>query len=147
MAMRDQFVVRAPIEFVFDSLVDPRWLEAALRPRGVTIELVTPEPVGLGTRIRMVGGVRGPWVWELTEFERPTHLAGTFTWTERRGVGRTVYDLAPTGHGTSVSMEGRGFFGPVGWAMLALWPPAQARIHKGNRELANAIEQRLASVR
>jgi hypothetical protein len=146
MAMRDEFLVRAAIDGVFQSLEDPRWLQAAyLAPRRITLGLETEPPIGVGARFRMDRGVRGPWYWEVSEYEPPTHLSARVWWSERGGVGETTYDLEASPEGTVVRMRGSGYFGPVGWTLLHFWPPVRSAIKAGNRELASAIEARLSS--
>jgi uncharacterized protein YndB with AHSA1/START domain len=144
MVIEDRFLVQAPIDDVFMSIADPRWLQRAMLPRGVAIELETADPVGSGSRFRMVRGVRGPWFWEVTEFAPPTRLAVVVWWSERRGSGETTYELTSSSDGTVVSMRGSGYFGPVGRALLGFWPPFRAAVRRRNRQLATAIEQRPA---
>jgi uncharacterized protein YndB with AHSA1/START domain len=144
MAIKDQFLVSAPIDLVFRSLADPRWQGSSLAPSGITLTLETGDPVRVGARFRMDRGVRGPWFWELTEYEPPTHLAADVWWSERGGTAQTTYDLDATPDGTVVRMRGSGFFGPVMWTFILLLPHARSAIKKGNRQLASAIERRLA---
>jgi hypothetical protein len=144
MAFKDQFLVGAPIDRVFQSLADPRWLqETYLAGRGVTLTLETDGPISVGTRFRMVRGVRGPWYWTVTEYDPPRHLAADVWWSERSGIGHTAYDLEATPAGTLVRMRGSGFFGPIGWTFILLWPPVRSAMKSGNRQLAIAIERRL----
>jgi uncharacterized protein YndB with AHSA1/START domain len=88
--------IDAPIEAVFDVVADTR-NEPAYNPDMTRVELLTPEPIGTGTRFRASMGRAGtPMLVELTEVQRPRLLAshitssqmevsGTLTLTEDAG--------------------------------------------------------------
>jgi uncharacterized protein YndB with AHSA1/START domain len=71
-----EVVVRRPVDEVFDFVADVR-NEPLYNPSMVRTELLTPEPVGLGTRSRAELRSRGRTVEvraEITAYERPTLL-------------------------------------------------------------------------
>ena len=55
--------IEAPPERVFDTVADSR-LEPSFNPAMTTVELLTPEPIGLGTRFRarMANAGMDPWL-------------------------------------------------------------------------------------
>lgn len=66
------------MERVFDTVADSR-NEPSFNPAMTTVELLTPEPIGLGTRFQARMGKRGmDMLVELTEFDRP-HRLGSLT--------------------------------------------------------------------
>lgn len=85
--------IAAPRERVFDTVADSR-NEPSFNPAMTEVELLSPEPVGLGTRFRARMGRTGMDMHvELTEYDRPHRLgslttssmmatSGTLTFTE-----------------------------------------------------------------
>ena len=70
--------IAAPLEQVFDTVADSR-NEPSFNPAMTDVELLTPAPVGLGTRfLAHMGKANMDMVVELTEFERP-HRLGSLT--------------------------------------------------------------------
>jgi uncharacterized protein YndB with AHSA1/START domain len=66
--------IAAPVEQVFDTVADSR-NEPSFNPAMTSVELLTPPPVGLGTRFRARMGRAGmEMLVELTEFDRPHRL-------------------------------------------------------------------------
>lgn len=66
------------MERVFDTVADSR-NEPSFNPAMTAVELLTPEPIGLGTRFQARMGKRGmDMLVELTEFDRP-HRLGSLT--------------------------------------------------------------------
>jgi hypothetical protein len=73
-----QVRIAAPLERVFDTVADSR-NEPSFNPAMTAVELLTPAPIGLGTRfLAHMGKADLEMVVELTEFERP-HRLGSFT--------------------------------------------------------------------
>ena len=67
--------IAAPVERVFDTAADSR-NEPSFNPAMTGVELLTPLPIGLGTRFRAcMGRAGGQMLVELTEFERPRRLS------------------------------------------------------------------------
>jgi len=65
----------APLEHVFDTVADSR-NEPSFNPAMTNVELLTPAPVGLGTRfLAHMGKADLEMIIEVTEFERPHRLA------------------------------------------------------------------------
>jgi hypothetical protein len=70
--------IAAPLEQVFDTVADSR-NEPSFNPAMTDVELLTPAPIGLGTRfLAHIGKASMEMVVELTEFERP-HRLGSLT--------------------------------------------------------------------
>lgn len=102
--------IAAPLERVFDTVADSR-NEPSFNPAMTEVELLTPEPIGLGTRFRARMGDRGMvMLVELTEFDRPHRLgslttssmmatSGSLTFTPDAGGTLMVWDwqVHPTG--------------------------------------------------
>lgn len=66
------------MERVFDTVADSR-NEPSFNPAMTAVELLTPEPIGLGTKFQARMGKRGmDMLVELTEFDRP-HRLGSLT--------------------------------------------------------------------
>jgi len=88
--------IDAPIGTVFDVVADSR-NEPSFNPAMTRVELLTPEPIGTGTRFRAyMGKAALPMLVELTGVERPHLLAsrttsslmetsGTLSFTETDG--------------------------------------------------------------
>lgn len=111
------------MERVFDTVADSR-NEPSFNPAMSEVELLTPEPIGLGTRFRARMGNRGmDMLVELTEFDRPRQLrslttssmmatSGTLTFTAEAGATLMVWDweVRPKGWFRALSV----FVGPLG---------------------------------
>ena len=70
--------IAAPLEQVFDTVADSR-NEPSFNPAMTAVELLTPAPIGLGTRfLAHMGKADMEMVVQLTEFERP-HRLGSLT--------------------------------------------------------------------
>jgi hypothetical protein len=69
----------APLGRVFDTIADSR-KEPSFNPAMTAVELLTPLPIGRGTRFRaLMGKSRMEMFAELTEFERPQRLGSRTT--------------------------------------------------------------------
>ena len=74
-----QVRIAAPVERVFDTVADSR-NEPSFNPAMTDVELLTPPPIGLGTRFRAHMGRAGmEMLIELTEFDRPYRLGSSTT--------------------------------------------------------------------
>lgn len=85
--------ITAPRERVFDTVADSR-NEPSFNPAMTEVELLTPEPIGLGSRFRArMGGDKGQggteMLVELTEFDRP-RLLGSLTTSSMMETSGTV---------------------------------------------------------
>ena len=71
--------IAAPAGQVFDTVADTR-NEPSFNPAMAGVELLTPLPIGVGTRFRARMGRAGtPMLVELTEFDRPHRLGSRTT--------------------------------------------------------------------
>jgi hypothetical protein len=74
-----QIEIAAPVEQVFDTAADTR-NEPSYNPAMTGVELLTPLPIGAGTRFRARMGRSGTaMLVELTEFDRPHRLGSRTT--------------------------------------------------------------------
>ncbi|HEY8317788.1 MAG TPA: SRPBCC family protein [Amnibacterium sp.] len=101
--VRGSVRIAAPLEQVFDTVADSR-NEPSFNPAMTEAELLTPEPVRLGSEFRArMGRGRMDMVVELTEFDRPHRLAsvttssmmetsGTVTFTPEAGATLMAWD-------------------------------------------------------
>ena len=101
-----EIVIRRPLEEVFDFVADER-NEPRYNHRMTAAELLTPEPIGSGSRfhaeLRMLGRAVDLTV-EFTEFERP-RLLGSISQSLPRGrrgrpmrtKGALTFDAVPSG--------------------------------------------------
>jgi hypothetical protein len=94
---QNEIEILAPAEVVFDELSDQR-NEIRWSPKMKSVELLTGEPVAVGSRLRArwAGTPDNDVVY--TEYVRPTRWAMRFTsWLM---VAQTAGDLGPTANGT-----------------------------------------------
>ncbi len=106
--------IAAPIEQVFDTVADSR-NEPSFNPAMTGVELLTPPPVGLGTRFRARMGRAGlEMLVELTEFDRPHRLGSSTTSPMMETSGALTF--AADDGGTVMSWAWRAR--PKGWLRL-----------------------------
>lgn len=106
--------IGAPQERVFDTAADSR-MEPSFNPAMIGVELLTPEPIGLGTRFRARMGKAGmEMLVELTEFDRPRRLASLTTSSIMETSGTLTF-TTDTG-GTIMSWDWQ--VRPKGWFAL-----------------------------
>jgi Polyketide cyclase / dehydrase and lipid transport len=97
--------IAAPVERVFDTAADSR-NEPSFNPAMTGVELLTPPPIGLGTRFRArMGKAGGEMLVELTEFERPHRLSSRTASSMMETTGGLTF--AADGGGTVMSWTGR----------------------------------------
>jgi hypothetical protein len=99
---------------VFDTIADSR-NEPSFNPAMTAVELLTPLPIGRGTRFRaLMGKSRMEMFVELTEFERPQRLGSgtTSSMMETSGVPTLVAELDCTAMGWDWQLR------PKGWLRL-----------------------------
>ncbi len=118
--------IAAPVGQVFDTIADSR-NEPSFNPAMTGVELLTPPPVGLGTRFRAHTGRAGmEMLVELTEFDRPHRLGSRTASSMMETSGVLIF--AAEGDSTVMSWDwqvrpkGRlrvlgPLFGPVGGRM------------------------------
>lgn len=94
-----EIVIKRPVEEVFDFVADER-NEPRYNPRMRSAELISPGPIGPGTRFRAVGTTIG---WpvemaiEITAYERPRRLASTTHRATMEIQGTRTFDAVPEG--------------------------------------------------
>lgn len=102
--------IAAPVERVWQVMIDVgRWHEWT--PSIVSIELLDPGPIAVGSRVRVRQPKLPPAVWTVTEIEP----GRSFTWTSSgpgfRTIGRHWVEPSPGGSRATLAMD---FEGPLG---------------------------------
>ena len=106
--------IAAPLEQVFDTVADSR-NEPSFNPAMTDVELLTPAPIGLGTRfLAHMAKADMEMVIELTEFERPHRLGSLPTSSTMATSGWLT--LAAEGDETVMGWDWR--VRPKGWFRL-----------------------------
>jgi uncharacterized protein YndB with AHSA1/START domain len=109
-----QIRIEAPVEEVFDTVADSR-NEPRFNPDMKDVELLTPPPIGAGTRFQATMGAAGtPMLVELTEVDRPRRLRSQ-TSSELMDTSGTL-SFAPDGQATVMSWDWD--VTPKGWLRL-----------------------------
>ena len=109
-----EIVIDRPVEEVFDFVADSR-NEPSFNPAMAGIELLTPLPIGVGTRFRARMGRAGtPMLVELTEFDRPHRLGLRTTSSMMQTSGALTF--ATGGDGTIMSWDWQ--VRPKGWMRM-----------------------------
>jgi uncharacterized membrane protein len=110
----DQLAIDAPVERVFDTVADAR-NEPQFNPSMESMELLTPEPIGPGTRFRaLMGQERLEMLVEITRYERP-HLVGMDTVSSMMETSGFI-TFTPDGTGTLMAWDWH--VTPKGWLRL-----------------------------
>jgi hypothetical protein len=94
-----EIVINRPVEEVFDLVADER-NEPRYNPRMVSSELLSPGPVGLGSRFRAVMGSwprRMTMTTQFTGYQRPRRLALTTHPSAMEIHGSLTFDPVPGG--------------------------------------------------
>ncbi|HET7518364.1 MAG TPA: SRPBCC family protein [Actinomycetes bacterium] len=97
--IQGEIMINRPVEEVFDFVADER-NEPRYNPAMVRAELLTPEPVGLGSRFRAEMRTRPRPVVMTTEntgYERPRRLASTTRLSTMDIQGALTFDPVPGG--------------------------------------------------
>ena len=106
--------IAAPVERVFDTAADSR-NEPSFNPAMTGVELLTPPPIGLGTRFHARMGKAGmEMLVELTEFERPHRLGSRTTSSMMQTSGTLTF--AADGEATLMSWDWQ--VRPKGWLRM-----------------------------
>ena len=130
--------IAAPVERVFDTAADSR-NEPSFNPAMTGVELLTPLPIGLGTRFRArMGKAGGEMLVELTEFERPHRLSSRTASSMMETTGRLTF--AAEGDGTVMSWDWQ--VRPRGW-MRILGPLAGALGGRMERRIWTGLKHQL----
>ena len=120
--------IAAPAEQVFDTVADSR-NEPSFNPAMTSVELLTPLPIGLGTRFRARMGRAGTQMAvELTEFDRPHRLGSRTASSMMETSG--VLTFAAEGEGTVMGWDWQ--VRPKGWMRLLgpLFGPLGGRMER-----------------
>jgi len=123
-----EITIAQPPEDVFDFVADER-NEPCFNPQMLSVEQLSPGPVGLGTRFRAEVTSRGrplEMIVEFTQFERPRRLSSSTRMTAMDIRGTLTFEPVPEGTrmGWHWELAPRGF--------LRLLTPLVAR--KGRRQ-------------
>ncbi|HEY3410781.1 MAG TPA: SRPBCC family protein [Propionicimonas sp.] len=121
--------IEAPQVEVFDAAADSR-NEPSFNPAMTQVELLTPEPVGLGSRFRARMGKAGmDMLVELTEFDRP-HRLGSVTTSSMMETSGTLSFTADAG-ATVMAWDWQ--VRPMGWFRFLgpLVGPLGGRMERG----------------
>lgn len=103
--------IAAPRERVFDVVADSRQ-EPSFNPAMTEVELLTPEPIGLGSRFRAHMGRAGTvMLVELTQFDRPRRLRSLTTSSMMETAGSLTF--TPDADATVMAWDWRVW--PKGW--------------------------------
>jgi hypothetical protein len=106
--------IAASIDRVFDTVADTR-NEPSFNPAMTGVELLTPPPIGLGTRFRARMGKAGmEMLIELDQFDRP-HRLGSRTASSMMETSGTL-TFAPDDQGTVMSWDWQ--VRPKGWLRM-----------------------------
>jgi carbon monoxide dehydrogenase subunit G len=106
--------IAVPIDRVFDTIADSR-NEPSFNPAMTGVELLTPPPIGLGTRFRARMGKAGmEMLVELTEFDRPHRLGSRTTSSMMETSGTLTF--AAEDEGTIMSWDWQ--VRPKGWLRM-----------------------------
>jgi hypothetical protein len=106
--------IAAPLEQVFDVVADSR-NEPSFNPAMTDVELLTPAPIGLGTRfVAHMGKADMQMAVELTEFDRPHRLGSVTT----SSMMETSGALTLTAEGDVTVMRWDWQVRPKGWFRL-----------------------------
>jgi uncharacterized protein YndB with AHSA1/START domain len=123
-----EILIGRPVEEVFDFVADSR-NEPQYNPAMAGVELLTPLPIGQGTRFRARMGRAGtPMLVELTEFDRPHRLGSRTTSSMMQTSGALTF--AADGGGTVMSWDWQ--VRPKGWVRMLspLFRPLGGRMER-----------------
>lgn len=123
-----QILIGRPAEEVFDFVADSR-NEPSFNPAMAGVELLTPLPIGLGTRFRARMGRAGmQMLVELTDFDRPHRLGSRTTSSMMETSGALTF--AADGDGTVMRWDWQ--VRPKGWVRMLgpLFGPLGGRMER-----------------
>lgn len=130
--------IAAPPERVFDTVADSR-LEPSFNPAMATVELLTAEPIGLGTKFRARMANAGmEMLVELIEFDRPRRL-GSRTTSRMMETSGTL-TCTPDADGTQLSWDWQ--VRPKGW-FSALGPLVVLFGQRMERKIWTGLKRKL----
>ena len=135
-------IVASP-ELVFDTAADSR-NEPSFNPAMTRVELLTPGPIGLGTRFRARMGQGLDMLVELTEFDRPHRLGSTTTSSMMETSGTLTFtpDRDATVMAWDWQLRPKGWFRLLGPLVAPLGRRLELKIWSG---LKRTLEEARAS--
>ena len=133
-----QIRIAAPVERVFDTAADSRH-EPSFNPAMTGVELLTPEPIGLGSQFLAHMGKAGMDMRvELTEFDRP-HRLGSHTTSSMMETSGTL-TFATEAEATVMTWDWQ--VRPKGWVRL-LGPLAGVLGRRMERKIWSGLKHKL----
>jgi carbon monoxide dehydrogenase subunit G len=130
--------IAAPVGQVFDTVADSR-NEPSFNSAMTGVELLTPPPIGLGTRFRARMGKAGmEMLVELTEFERPHRLGSRTTSSMMETSGTLTF--AADGEDTVMSWDWQ--VRPQGWLRM-LGPLTEPLGNRMERRIWTGLKHQL----
>jgi len=130
--------IAAPLERVFDTAADSR-NEPSFNPAMTGVELLTPEPIGLGTRfLAHMGRSRMDMLVELTEFDRPHRLGSLTTSSMMETSGTLTFSTEAEATVMAWDWEVR----PKGWFQL-LGPMVGPLGRRMERKIWSGLKEKL----
>lgn len=138
-----QLRIAASPELVFDTAADSR-NEPSFNPAMTRVELLTPGPIGLGTRFRARMGQGLDMLVELTEFDRPHRLGSTTTSSMMETSGTLTFtpDRDATVMAWDWQLRPKGWFRLLGPLVAPLGRRLELKIWSG---LKRTLEEARAS--
>ena len=124
-----QIHIDAPPELVFDTVADSR-KEPSFNPEMRDVELLTPLPIGAGTRLlARMGKSRNEMLVEIVDFDRPQRLLTQTTSSMMATSGTLTF--SPSEGGTLMTWNWQVL--PKGWlrALGPLFGPIGNRVERG----------------
>ena len=141
--IRGELTIAAPIDAVFATVADSR-NEPAFNPSMTSVELLTPEPVGHGTKFRAFMGRRNlEMLVEVTDFEPPHRIGSTVSSTLMDTSGAITF----SSHREHTVMSWDWEVTPKGWLRLLgpglglVGKRAERRIWSAMRDMLEADHQ------
>lgn len=111
MRFTDELTISAPVDVVWELTADvEHW--PSLTPTITSVELLDPEPLRVGSTVRIVQPRQRPAVWTVTRFEPQS----AFAWERRsRGIGMVATHLLEPVEGGTRNTLVLDIDGPIGW--------------------------------
>ena len=143
MRLTDSTIVRAPLEAVFDFYADP--MGASIVEPSTTVTVITPGPLGVGTRAKIVGRKRTLFT-ELVAYDRPVLATFDMTSPGQPGSIRVDQRFTTVSDATRVDVT-FDYRMPLIWNwFLTLFRPLQVRsTARASHRIARIAEAHIAA--
>ncbi len=143
--IRGEIVINRSVEQVFDFVADDR-NEPRYNPVMKSVELMTRDPIGVGTQFRLIAGSRGQpveMITTLVAYERPRHIALETHMSAMDIHGSLNFDSVPEGTRMRWSWEivPRGVYRLMGPVLAQLGARQEARIWAAMAQYLEQAEQ------